>query len=262
MKKFAVLGHPIKHSLSPRLHNLALKAFNLEGFYSRFDLLDEKELLPSINKLALNACNITLPYKKAAFLASHYQDELCKNIGSSNTLIKRKEKFYAYNTDILGFLKAIENYNFQKALIIGAGGTAQALAYALARQGKDFSILNRSKKEGNFFTNNFFTYENFQIANYDFLINTTPNGLVNQALPAPEEIIFPLFEEANFAFDAIYGTESPFLKKAKEKNFIHQDGSLMLLYQAAYAFNLFYDNNFELEAIIQAMQAAFTLENF
>lgn len=262
MNKFAVLGHPIKHSLSPRLHNLALKAFNLEGFYSRFDLLDEKELLRTINKLDLNACNITIPYKKTAFLYSNYQDELCKKIGSANTLVKRAGKFYAYNTDILGFLKAIEAYNFKKALIIGAGGTAQALAYALAMQGKTFSILNRSKREGNFFTNHFFTYENFQAQAYDFLINTTPNGLINQALPAPEKLLLPLFEEAKFAFDVIYGTESPFLKRAKEKSLINQDGSFMLLYQAAYAFNLFYDNAFELETIVQAMKVAFSLEKF
>lgn len=260
MKKFAVIGNPINHSISPRLHNLALKAFNLKGFYSRLNLLNSNQLLNSIDELNLDAVNITIPYKNVAFLYSDFQDNLCKNIGSANTLIKKNSKFYAYNTDILGFLKAIENYSFKTALIIGAGGSVKALAYGLNLQGKSVDILNKSIKSEDFFVQNFYTYENFKLKNYDLIINATPNGLINSDLPAPNGIILPLLQNAKFSFDLIYGLQTPFLELSKKLNLIIQDGSNMLLFQAAYAFNLFYDNEFKFEDIVNVMKPVFSLK--
>lgn len=261
MKKFAVFGDPIAHSISPRLHNLAINALNLDAFYGRVWLKDGKKLKETFFGLALNGANITVPHKEIAFEICDEIDDYAQNIGSINTLVSKNGKIYGYNTDAPGFIKAISRFgDIKTALIIGAGGTSRALAYAMNKASIQVEILNRSDKRAqNFKDYGFYTWENFSPKSYDLVVNATSAGLKDENLPAPSEILNQILDNSKFAFDVIYGKQTPFLRTSTSKNLATQNGADMLLFQAVLAFNHFFDDSLDENKIENAMKIAFSL---
>ncbi len=266
MKIFAVFGNPVSHSISPRLHNAALGELGLsrEALYTRYELTDGSQLVSKFKELKLSGANVTVPHKEAALAQCDVADETAIKIGSVNTLVSRGGKIYGHNTDAPGFLRAIESFGeINSALVLGAGGTAKAVAYALKSRGARVCVLNRS--EGRLA--NFAEYENFSWANFaefkggkfDLVVNTTSAGLKDENLPAPAELLRPIFNEAKFAFDVIYGKKTPFLNLAAASRLAHKDGLDMLLFQASMALNLFFDGSLDEVKIQAAMQKALRL---
>lgn len=258
MMVFAVFGNPISHSVSPRLHNLALGELGLsrEALYTRYELADGSQLISKFKELKLNGANVTVPHKEAALAQCDVLDEAAIKIGSVNTLVSRSDKIYGYNTDAPGFLRAIEYFGqINSALVLGAGGTARAVAYALKSRGVRVCVLNRSEEK----LANFTEFEKFSWADFgkfnggkfDFVINTTSAGLKDENLPVPIEILRPIFDESKFAFDVIYGKKTPFLNLAAASGLAHKDGAEMLLFQAVLALNLFFEGSLD-EAKIEA----------
>ena len=266
MKIFAVFGNPISHSISPRLHNAALGELGLsrEALYTRYELTDGSRLISKFKELKLSGTNVTVPHKEAALAQCDVADETAIKIGSVNTLVSRSGKIYGHNTDAPGFLRAIESFgHIKSALVLGAGGTAKAVAYALKSRGVRVCVLNRSEKR----LANFAEYENFSWTNFaefkggkfDLVVNTTSAGLKDENLPAPAELLHPIFDETKFAFDVIYGKKTPFLNLASASGLRHKDGLDMLLFQAALALNLFFDGSLDETKIENAMQKALRL---
>ena len=266
MKIFAVFGNPVSHSISPRLHNAALGELGLsrEALYTRYELTDGSRLISKFKELKLSGTNVTVPHKEAALAQCDVADETAIKIGSVNTLVSRGGKIYGHNTDAPGFLRAIESFGeIKSALVLGAGGTAKAVAYALKSRGVRVCVLNRSEKR----LANFAEYENFSWANFaefkggkfDLVVNTTSAGLKDENLPAPAELLRPVFNEAKFAFDVIYGKKTPFLNLAAASRLAHKDGLDMLLFQAVLALNLFFDGSLDETKIENAMQKALRL---
>ena len=266
MMVFAVFGNPISHSVSPRLHNLALGELGLsrEALYTRYELSDGSRLISKFKELKLSGANVTVPHKEAALAQCDVADETAIKIGSVNTLVSRGGKIYGYNTDAPGFLRAIESFGqINSALVLGAGGTAKAVAYALKSCGVRVCVLNRS--EGRLA--NLADFEKFSWANFaefkggkfDLVVNTTSAGLKDENLPAPAELLHPIFDEAKFAFDVIYGKKTPFLNLAAASRLAHKDGLDMLLFQAVLALNLFFDGSLDETKIENAMQKALRL---
>lgn len=262
MDKFAVFGNPIAHSISPRLHNLAIKEFGLNAFYGRILLENGENLKDKFLKLSLKGANITVPFKLDAFNICDILDDTAKAIGSVNTIVYKNAKFYGFNTDALGFYKAICEFGeIKNALLLGAGGTTRAMSYILYKNGIKFDILNRSHKEKiEFKCENFYTHANFKFTKYDLIVNSTSAGLKDNLLPASKEILNTVFKEAKFAFDAIYGKITPFLNLANSMNLHTKDGKEMLVNQAVLAFNLFYDNKFDENLILNSMNKAINLK--
>ena len=266
MKIFAVFGNPVSHSISPRLHNAALGELGLssEALYTRYELTDGSQLISKFKELKLSGANVTVPHKEAALAQCDVADETAIKIGSVNTLVSRGGKIYGYNTDAPGFLRAIESFGqINSALVLGAGGTAKAVAYALKSRGVRVCVLNRSEER----LVNFAEFEKFSWANFaefkggkfDLVVNTTSAGLKDENLPAPTELLRPIFDEAKFAFDVIYGKKTPFLNLAAASGLRHKDGLDMLLFQAALALNLFFDGTLDETKIENAMQKALRL---
>ncbi|MDA3051782.1 shikimate dehydrogenase [Campylobacter sp. JMF_02 ED1] len=262
MHKFAVFGNPISHSISPLMHNLAIKELGLDAFYGRVLLKTATDLKQKFLNLGLNGANITVPFKLEAHRISDELSEAAREIGSVNTLVRKNSKFYGYNTDAPGFYEAIREFgSLKRVLVLGAGGTTRAIGYILAKNGVKFDILNRSEKEPeNFKCENFYTYENFKFQSYDLVVNSTSAGLKDDFLPAPAEILDAVFKEAKFAFDAIYGKITPFLDLASTHGVRTKDGREMLINQGALAFNLFYDNKFDTAQIAEFMARAVSLK--
>jgi shikimate dehydrogenase len=263
MKKFSIFGNPVAHSISPNMHNLALKGLNIDGLYTKTLLEDGSQIIEKFKELKLDGANVTVPHKEFAYKLCDNLDEFAAKIGAVNTLVKKEDKIYGYNTDAPGFYKAIKSFGkIHSALILGAGGTAKAIATILQKNNLHVEVLNRSKNRLDYFYKNdflAFSWDEFQIKPYDLIINTTSAGLNDDSLPLEENTLDGLMKKASFAFDVIYNKQTPFLKLAKQNSLTCKDGSDMLLYQGVLAFNLFFDNIYDEDKITQLMRGAFNV---
>lgn len=263
MLLFGIFGNPVAHSISPRLHNAVLNAFKIEGCYSRFCITEPVLLLPTFNSLGLSGANVTVPHKEVAFAMCDEVRGIAQKIGAVNTLVKEKDKVIGYNTDAEGFLQSIASFGkLHSILIIGAGGTAKAIATILQEHSYDVTILNRSPSRLGFFQERGFTcktWESMHPSSYDLIINTSSAGLKDDALPCPELMLDSLFTHTKCAIDVIYNQQTPFLKKAALYQLPSKDGKEMLLYQAILAFNLFFKNQYEPQKIESIMREIFNL---
>jgi len=242
-EKFVIFGNPVEHSKSPQMHNAGFDHFSIDASYEKYLLEDAKKIKKIFLDNKFSGANITVPHKETAFAQADEVIGIAKKIGAVNTYVKENGKVLAYNTDGPGFLKAIESFGeVKKVLIIGAGGTARAIAFALQEQGKEVSILNRSKEKLAFFKENGFvtyTWDSFRLDHFDLVVNSTSAGLSDDLYPCNKTQLENIFLNSVNAFDCIYGKETPFLSLAKEEGLKTKDGEDMLLYQGILAFEYF-----------------------
>ncbi|MDY0327843.1 MAG: shikimate dehydrogenase [Arcobacteraceae bacterium] len=251
MIKLGIFGNPIEHSKSPLMHNSALKSLGIDGYYDKYLLLDGSQIKKEFLNFGLEGANITVPHKEDAFKNADEIRGIAQKIGAVNTYVKENDKVIAYNTDGLGFIKAIEEFgDIKNALILGAGGTARAIAVALKDANIEVTIINRSRKGRLEFFEELgckcYTIEELSSSvtqslstSVPLIINTTSAGLKDDYLPIPKELLVTLMKNAQFAFDCIYGKITPFLALAKEMDLRYKDGKDMLLFQGVLALELF-----------------------
>ena len=210
MIRGAVLGSPISHSLSPSLHRAAFESIGVAGSYEAIDVpsgtLSEFFLG---NQSEFDYFSLTMPLKEEAHLLQVTCDELSLRIGSINTLYKKEGRWLATSTDGSGFLAALAAQgfsSFSNALVLGAGGTARAVAGALDGNAKTLSVMGRTSTRRDALERcveeSEFTYLPWKndpdINSYDLIINTTPAGaadLLAENLPA---------QVSGLLFDVIY----------------------------------------------------------
>ena len=263
MKLFAIFGDPVSHSRSPLMHNSVFKHLNYKACYTRIHLLDGSKLRDTFLSLGLSGANITVPHKEAAYRACDEIRGFAKTVGVVNTIINENGRLIGYNTDADGFIYAIEEFNsIKKVLIIGAGGTAKALASRFIQDNISVTILNRSEKRLDYFkplVSQCFTWQDFVCETYDLVVNTTSAGLKDEDLPAPKNIIDDILNNTNYVADAIYGKITPFLQLAKEKNITFKDGADMLLGQGVLANELFVEHSLKKNDIFNEMKKSFKI---
>jgi shikimate dehydrogenase len=260
MKQFTIFGNPVKHSKSPQMHNAGFEHIGLDANYSKTLLEDGNDIKKVFLDNNISGANITVPHKEYAFKNADILDEFAQKIGAVNTYINENGKIKAYNTDAPGFYKAIEEYkNVNKVLLLGAGGTAKAIAVILKAKGFDVTVLNRSSTKKDFFTKlgcNFDDWNTFlNDTNYDLIINSTSAGLSDESYPCPKELLETIFQNAKYAIDCIYGKQTPFLQMATKYNLPNKDGEDMLLYQGVLAFELFTATKADIK-VIEVMREA------
>jgi len=279
MKLFAIYGNPVSHSKSPLLHNFVFKNLNFKNYcYTKILLLNGDDIIKNFRLLRLSGANVTVPFKENAFELCDEVVGVARDIKAVNTLIAKESRVIGFNTDAPGFMKAIEEFEgIKKVLIIGAGGTAKALAIALREASLDVTILNRSEARLSYFKvrhfkafswNDFYNktpthppihpYTHPPIHPFDLVINTTSAGLNDESLPLPKEMLEEILKNTKYAVDVIYGKKTPFLKLCNEFNIINKDGKDMLINQAVYANMLFSGNN-DFEKVSKLMQEAILL---
>ncbi|MBU1658922.1 shikimate dehydrogenase [bacterium] len=263
MELFAIFGDPVEHSRSPLMHNSVFKHLHYPACYTRVHLKEGSKLKETFFNLALSGANVTVPHKEDAFNACDEVRGFAKNIGVVNTLLNENGRLIGYNTDADGFMYAIEEFgHVENILLIGAGGTAKALASRFIQDNINVTVLNRSEKRLSYFKEIAclaFTWDDFEVKKYDLVVNTTSAGLKDEELPAPLEMIEDILNNTSFAADAIYGKLTPFLKLAKEKNITFKDGADMLLGQGVLANELFTKGDLTLKDIKTHMQKSFKL---
>lgn len=256
---FVIFGNPVEHSKSPQMHNAGFDHLNLTAHYDKQLLEDAKKLKKVFLEQGFQGANITVPHKEAAFKQADEVIGIAQKIGAVNTYVLKDKKIVAYNTDAPGFLKAIECFGtLKKVLVLGAGGTAKAIAFALQEQGIEVSILNRSREKLAFFKENgFITYswDSFRLDHFDLVVNSTSAGLKDDAYPCNKTQLENIFINASNAFDCIYGKETPFIRLAKEEGLKVKDGEDMLLHQGVLAFEYFTDTTAD-EELVNIMRKA------
>lgn len=154
-KKAAVIGNPVSHSLSPRVHGWWLKHYGIEGSYEaiRVDPEGLAPLLKGLGEQGFAGCNITIPYKEDAMDCLDFVDESADIVGAVNTIVVQDGKLYGRNTDVYGFVTYVQRslpdraFRDKKVVMIGAGGAARAIAAGILGELKaqELVILNRTK---------------------------------------------------------------------------------------------------------------------
>ena len=210
MIRGAVLGSPVSHSLSPTLHRAAFDRIGLAGSYEAIDVPSGslKQFFLS-NQSSFDYFSLTMPLKEEAHLLNVTCDELSLRIGSINTLYKKDGRWFGTSTDGSGFLVALAaqgQSTCARALILGAGGTARAVAGALDGNVETLSVMGRTSSRRNALERcvekssfNYLPWSNDpDINSYDLIVNTTPAGaadLLAENLPV---------RVSGLLFDVIY----------------------------------------------------------
>ena len=220
MKKYFVIGNPISHSLSPKLHNYWLKENNINAIYDKRKIDEEnlKFLISEIKEKKINGINVTVPFKKAVI---PYLDKLsieAEQTHSVNTIILNNRDLVGYNTDITGFTSAIKNLKFdikgKKVFILGAGGVVPSIIFALNKmEVSEIIISNRSRQKAESLKNQFTNINVIdwgELIDFDVVINATSLGLKNEMI----KLDFSKLETNKLFYDVIYNpSETNFLKE-------------------------------------------------
>ena len=254
----AVVANPIKHSISPFIHNSAFEATNTNGVYLAWevDAAELAETVANIRRYQMYGINLSMPYKEQVI---PYLDQLSAEaclIGAVNTVVNREGTLIGYNTDGKGFFKSLPSFKIsgKRMVLLGAGGAAKAiLAQAILDGVSQISVFVRSSsmektrpylekiQNATGFRVDLFALEDVQdlqdsITQADLLVNATSVGMDGSSQPIPTSIVLP---EKLMVADVIYQPfETPFLKWARNQGNQSINGLGMLLYQAAEAFEL------------------------
>ena len=248
MKKYLVIGNPIKHSLSPELHNHWIRQNGLDAVYEKRKLHNDdlENLILDIKKGNIKGVNVTVPFKNTVI---PYLDDLsseAKKTHSVNTIYFRNKKVIGHNTDINGFETAIQNINFnfkkKKIFILGAGGVVPSIIYASIKMGSsEIMISNRTERKAEEIKkifNNIKLVKWGEIPDFDVVINATSLGL-NQ--DDKIDLDFTKVGINKLFYDVIYNpSETNFLSLGKKLGNKHENGKLMFIYQAFSAFKLWH----------------------
>ena len=248
MKKFLVIGNPIEHSLSPRLHNYWIKNNGIDAIYEKTKL-DEDELeniVLQIKQKKIYGANITVPFKKAII---PFLDELTIEADSTqsvNTLFLKDNKVIGHNTDIIGFETSIKKSKFnilnKEVLILGAGGVVPSIIFALNKMKVSKIIIsNRTREKAENLKKLFKNIKIIdwgEVPNSDMIINATSIGLKKED---HINLDFSLTSKNSLFYDVIYNPkETEFLKTGKKMGNMTLNGELMFIYQAFYAFSIWH----------------------
>ena len=248
MKKYLVIGNPITHSLSPKLHNYWIKQNNIDAIYDKKKLNENElyNLILDVKERNISGINVTTPFKNSVIpLLDELSDESNKT-QSVNTIYLKDKRIIGHNTDIEGFKNAIKKINFdfknKKIFILGAGGVVPSIIYAsMKMNSSEIFVSNRTSEKAekvkNIF-NNIKLVSWGDVPDFDVIINATSLGL-NQE----DKINLDLTQigKNKLFYDVIYNpTETNFLKKAKKLGNRCENGKLMFIYQAFSAFKLWH----------------------
>ena len=248
MKKYLVIGNPIEHSLSPKLHNHWIKQNKLNAVYDKkkIDEGDIETVISEVRNEKISGINVTVPFKKSVI---PFIDELsleANETQSVNTIYKENDKILGHNTDISGFELAIRKKNYEvknkKVFILGAGGVAPSIILALKKMKVGKIVLsNRTKKKAEELKKTFTHIEIVdwgEVPEFDMIINATSLGLnENDEI----KLNYKGIGENKFFYDVIYNPkQTKFLSTAQHFGNQIENGKMMFIYQAHQSFTLWH----------------------
>ena len=282
--RLGLIGYPLSHSLSPRIHTAALQACALQGDYSLFSVDPDdhqslKDLLARVRSGEVHGLNVTIPHKQNVIPFLDQLTSTAEAIGAVNTIYLRDNKLIGDNTDAPGFLADLnrflttetQRHGDLNALVLGAGGSARAVVYALLNEGWSITITARRMEQAKQLAESFANYQlritvcNFSateihstnlqslITNLSLIVNTTPIGMApntNQS-PWPENVPFPPHAAI---YDLVYNPrETKLVRDACSQGLSATTGLGMLIEQAALAFQTWTGHNPPREVMLEVV---------
>ncbi len=248
IKKYLVIGNPVEHSLSPKLHNYWIKENNINAVYDkkRIDESELKNIVSEVKEGKISGINVTVPFKRTIIPFLDKLSPEAEDTQSVNTIYLQDGKIIGHNTDIAGFELAIKYSKYDLAskriFVLGAGGVAPSIIYSLRKMKvSKITLSNRTKEKAESLKN---LFKNIEIVdwgetvNFDMIINATSIGLKNE-----DGIKFDYSAAGpdKFFYDVIYNPkETIFLKRAKLFGNRTENGKMMFLYQAHQAFTIWH----------------------
>ena len=249
MKKYLVIGNPIEHSLSPKLHNYWFKENNIKATYEKKKLNenDVERVVGDVKKGIIEGINVTVPFKKSVIPFLDQLTPLAREAQSVNTIFKKDNKVIGDNTDITGFEQSLKHIDYsvknKKIFILGAGGVAPSIILALKRLGAaKITLSNRTKEKAEKLKNIFSDLEIItwgQNTDFDVIINTTSLGLKNDD---QIKLDFSKTGSGKLFYDVIYNPQiTNFLMEGKKLGNKIENGKMMFIYQAQLAFKIWHN---------------------
>ena len=268
MTHYALIGHPLGHSLSPQIHRALLAAAHLEGDYRLLDIAPEDlaNRLPELQ--TLRGFNVTIPHKQAVLSAMAELDEKAALFGAVNTVAVRDGKFYGYNTDCYGFLRSLSAAGIPLAgrvLVLGTGGVARMFAFEAVLAGAAVTLAARTLSKGCALAAEIaekcgravtVTDLNSVTGDWDLIVNGTPVGMFPKVDACPLEP--GVLAHTAAVFDAIYNPmETRLLRLARQNGAKVVNGLPMLVWQAAVAQEIWNDVTYtpaQVQRVIEQME--------
>ena len=271
----AVIAKPIRHSISPFIHNHAYQLTATNAVYLAWEVAEEQveQSLQQLRVLDMLGANISMPYKKKVLPYLDQVDESAQLIGSVNTIVQKDGCLTGYNTDGLGFLKSLPktfSIKDKKLVLLGAGGAATAIILEAIRQGvAEIHLFVRpeslAKYQATFsplseaLSFSIVLHDlsrrdqvNAMMVGTDLLINATGLGMDGVSLPVPKDFTFP--KGCLVADLAYFPAKTPFLQLAEKQEVQTVNGLGMLFHQAALAFELMTEKTFPEQEVWQALK--------
>jgi shikimate dehydrogenase len=260
MRRLAVLGHPVAHSRSPAIHNAAFAELGIadEWSYEAVDVAPD-ELEPRVREMpgqGFVGANVTVPHKGAALALADTLSETAREIGAANTLSFADDEILADNTDAAGLLAALpDSPKGRSALVLGAGGAARAVVWALVREGAEVGVWNRTALRSRHLCEELggTPADDPDAAGYELIVNATSVGLDGEdpfeQLPLRAEG----FAAGQVVVDLVYGAgPTALLTAAAGSGATTVDGIEVLVRQGALSFRIWTG----VEPPLDAMRAA------
>jgi shikimate dehydrogenase len=260
-----VIGHPVRHSLSPLLHNAAFAALRLDWVYVAFDVADGETAaaLTGMRALGIAGLNVTMPHKTAAARLVDDATPAVRMLDAANCVVRTDDgRLVGHNTDGEGFVRSLRDDHGvdpagARVVVLGAGGAARAVIHALAEAGAvDVAVVNRTPASGAVAARLAGHVGRFgepdDVRRADIVVNATPVGMGDGRVPLDIELLRPGLVVADLVYRPL---ETPLLAAARVAGATVVDGLGMLVHQAAVAFTLFTGEPAPVEAMAAAVKA-------
>lgn len=267
-----VIGDPIEHSLSPIMHNAAFNALKLNYVFLAFKVkpAEVEHAVNGMRALNIRGLNVTMPHKSTVMNFLDRIDLSAQIVNSVNTILKRESKFFGFNTDGVGALKALRENGVEpkgrKVLLLGAGGAARAIAYTMAKESDELAVLNRTVRQAQELAKLLEKVTNKKIVagslspkeiqhnlqDSDILINATSIGMKpkdDESL-VPSKLLRPNLAVLEIVYNPI---ETKLAKDAKVAGAKVVSGIEMLIYQGAASFEIWTGKSAPVEVMRQAV---------
>jgi 3-dehydroquinate dehydratase / shikimate dehydrogenase len=267
---FGVIGNPVEHSRSPRIHNPALQAAGVDGVYLPLEVDDIASFItdfvhPKTKKLDwdLHGLSVTIPHKVSVIPLLDHLDETAKAIGAVNTVVIRGNELHGYNTDVTGAMNALAplfDVRNARVAVLGAGGSARAICYGLKQRGANITIYARDLAKAQTLADEFGAaaarldqFDGQAGRQAEVVINCTPIGMHGHS-EGQSPIAASALQNVKLVYDLIYTPrETALLQAARAQGCQTLDGLAMLVNQAAEQFRLFTGKDAPLEVMWQAV---------
>jgi 3-dehydroquinate dehydratase/shikimate dehydrogenase len=243
-KVYGVAGNPVRHSLSPLMHNIGFRRETVNAVFLPLQTARVNDLLTLVREVPLHGLAVTMPFKSEILKYLEKTDALSEKIGACNTVVRAQDgKLYGFNTDVAAIVRPLERrlpLNGAKILVLGAGGAGRAAVFGLAQKGAEVFVWNRTaetaKKLARQAKAKTIKREQIARSSFDVIVNATPIGMRGVK---PANLLEPKELNTRLVFDLVYNPiDTPLIRMAREKSLPVVTGVEMFVHQGARQFEI------------------------